>query len=688
MYIGVVFPFFVDLVFVLSARALDTSCTGFDFTFGSRKTVILHTEAQRRVQKRANRASGSGRSPRTAQRKLSPGRGRANSTSQKKDGGTQHHPTEEERGSTTQAGDDVPVAMSATASTDRGSVSKRKRGRESEDEEDQARPVAFRTLPPAGTRLALALQGTQLRHSYDVCEVFIAAQSRTSRKRTEIGWRLVARRTCCTPCDKLDVGLCERQGCAGGDEHDPKASPKVACGGPPCMCFSLLDSLEDQYSPQSQKTLKMAVAAIKFITLQKQLGGSFMLEHPVSSRLWKLPPVKELVQEEVVHQIDFHMCAHGMRSSDSQGDGFALRPTRVLTNISALAAYLDGRCVGGHRHVHAEAGSSQPASHYTKELCDRILNGLEMDMVMKKELLLVAELDQVGHTDMCDASDNANLFVNCVDGRTGLALDPERVQQARAGVYEHVSEQEFQADPNAKLIGTTWVDCDKGTPGREEYRSRLCAQEFAKGEQRDDLFAGTPSVLATKLLASLCASTGQEHGKRLMVLDVKRAFLHGDIQRPVYIRLPAEDPKSCVPGLLGKLRKAMYGTRDAPAVWQKVVKEAMLSLGFVCSSSNPSVFRHELRDILVVTHVDDFLCCAQRDDLDWLWKSLSKRYTLKSKVLGPNSGEFREIEFLGRRFAWTRSGITYEADPKHVRVMLEEWCMTSCNKVASPGGKR
>ena len=79
--------------------------------------------------------------------------------------------------------------------------------------------------------------------------------------------------------------------------------------------------------------------------------------------------------------------------------------------------------------------------------------------------------------------------------------------------------------------------------------------------------------------------------------------------------------------------------------------------------------------------------CAQRDDLDWLWKSLSKRYTLKSKVLGPNSGEFREIEFLGRRFAWTRSGITYEADPKHVRVMLEEWCMTSCNKVASPGVK-
>ena len=54
-------------------------------------------------------------------------------------------------------------------------------------------------------------------------------------------------------------------------------------------------------------------------------------------------------------------------------------------------------------------------------------------------------------------------------------LDPQNVQGARAeemqifaemGVYEHLYEQAFQADPHARLIGTTWADCDKGTPGR------------------------------------------------------------------------------------------------------------------------------------------------------------------------------------------------------------------------------
>ena len=60
---------------------------------------------------------------------------------------------------------------------------------------------------------------------------------------------------------------------------------------------------------------------------------------------------------------------------------------------------------------------------------------------------------------------------------------------------------------------------------------------------------------------------------------------------------------------------------------------------------------------------------------------LRKRYTLRRKVLGPSSGEFRETESLERRLTWTRSGITYEADPKRVRIMLEEWSVTSCNKV-------
>ena len=64
-----------------------------------------------------------------------------------------------------------------------------------------------------------------------------------------------------------------------------------------------------------------------------------------------------------------------------------------------------------------------------------------------------------------------------------------------------------------------------------------------------------------------------------MVLDVKGAFLYGKTKRNVYIWLPSEDPKN-QEGYMGKLEKAMYGTRDAPQVWQEEVRNTMTELGF------------------------------------------------------------------------------------------------------------
>ena len=100
------------------------------------------------------------------------------------------------------------------------------------------------------------------------------------------------------------------------------------------------------------------------------------------------------------------------------------------------------------------------------------------------------------------------------------------------------------------------------------------------------MFAATPALFATKMVISDAASRGDNgKGERtLMVLDVKRAFLYGDIEDSIYIHLPPEDPYYGQ-GYVGKLIKAMYGTRGAPHVWQKVVKQVMYSMGFkVCPS--------------------------------------------------------------------------------------------------------
>ena len=109
-------------------------------------------------------------------------------------------------------------------------------------------------------------------------------------------------------------------------------------------------------------------------------------------------------------------------------------------------------------------------------------------------------------------------------------------------------------------------------------RWRLVVIEVSSYE-RPDVFAGTPPIAATKYLLSDVASSKD---KRILVLDIKRAFLYGEIEENIYIELPDEDVMKSK-GYVGKLIKAMYGTRAAPQVWQDVVRRTMVRLGFTPS---------------------------------------------------------------------------------------------------------
>ena len=69
------------------------------------------------------------------------------------------------------------------------------------------------------------------------------------------------------------------------------------------------------------------------------------------------------------------------------------------------------------------------------------------------------------------------------------------------------------------------------------------AQEFAGSDKREDLYAGTPPLSATRYLLSDSVSRGRKtrYLRRLMVVDVKRAFMHGICSRSIYIDLPGEE---------------------------------------------------------------------------------------------------------------------------------------------------
>lgn len=98
--------------------------------------------------------------------------------------------------------------------------------------------------------------------------------------------------------------------------------------------------------------------------------------------------------------------------------------------------------------------------------------------------------------------------------------------------------------------------------------------------------------------------------------------------------------------MMGKLKKAMYGTRDAPQIWSGTVKGKMVEVGFGASQLHPSVYWHREKGITIVVHVDDFLCIGSADALDWVYTTLKEHYDLKRNMLVP--GSEKEVKYLNR----------------------------------------
>ena len=64
---------------------------------------------------------------------------------------------------------------------------------------------------------------------------------------------------------------------------------------------------------------------------------------------------------------------------------------------------------------------------------------------------------------------------------------------------------------------------------------------------------------------------------------------------------------------------------------------------------------------------------------------LKRKYEIKTKWLGPGPQHSQEVRVPNRIVTWEQEGIGYEADPRHVEVILEELGLNSCSIVGTPG---
>ena len=73
-------------------------------------------------------------------------------------------------------------------------------------------------------------------------------------------------------------------------------------------------------------------------------------------------------------------------------------------------------------------------------------------------------------------------------------------------------------------------------------------------------------------------------------LDVKNAFLNGELREEVYMQPP---PGYSVPeGMVCRLRCSLYGLKQAPRAWFQRFASVVTAAGFSASTHDPALFVH------------------------------------------------------------------------------------------------
>ena len=174
--------------------------------------------------------------------------------------------------------------------------------------------------------------------------------------------------------------------------------------------------------------------------------------------------------------------------------------------------------------------------------------------------------------------------------------------------------------PGVRPISTTWVF--KAKPNAdgtiERLKARLCARGFLQQYGKD--FLNTFAPVARLSTIRLQVALSGRFGLKMRHLDFKPAFLQGKLDIPLYQELPEGWEDFLVPLLAEKgtklqstdvlrLKRGIYGLKQAAQLWYVALVKGLLECGFKQSKSDTCLFTmidNKSSDvILITTWVDD-----------------------------------------------------------------------------------
>ena len=232
----------------------------------------------------------------------------------------------------------------------------------------------------------------------------------------------------------------------------------------------------------------------------------------------------------------------------------------------------------------------------------------------------------------------------------------------------------------AKTVGCKWVyKTKRDSRGNvERHKARLVAKGFTQREGID--YNETYSPVSCKDSFRIIMALVAHFDLELHQMDVKTAFLNGDLEENVYMTQPkgfvvkGKEKMGC------HLKKSIYGLKQASRQWFLKFNETIQKFGFIENDEDSCVYTKFKKGkyIFLILYVDDILLASS--DVNLLTET--KKF-LSSKFEMKDLGEASFV--LGIEIHRDRSkGVLGLSQKTYLEKILAKYNMHACNPTPAP----
>ncbi|GJW77157.1 zinc finger, CCHC-type containing protein [Tanacetum coccineum] len=229
-----------------------------------------------------------------------------------------------------------------------------------------------------------------------------------------------------------------------------------------------------------------------------------------------------------------------------------------------------------------------------------------------------------------------------------------------------------------KAIGLKWVFKTKRDANGNiiKHKARLVAKGYIQehGIDFEEVFAPVARMETIRLLLAIAANNKWE----VHHLDVKSAFLHGDLKEEVYVTQPEGFIKRQDNGKVYRLIKALYGLRQAPRAWNIKLDNTLKSLDFKKCALEQAIYTKKSKDsiLLIGVYVDDLIITGTpKKEIDKFKAQMEEKFEMSDLGL--------LAYYLGIEVTQTNGDISIKQSA-YASKILKEAGMIDCNETLIP----